>query len=109
MPSIRYKFLAATGIVTFPEGTGLHDDALFTVTGDHTTAEAIYELDGAKDINGTHMRLADDYAAAVSPYEVMNAMGIMGWRYTLDPALEIALEAWEQEQIDRDDIDERVY
>ena len=36
-------------------------------------------------------------------------MSLIGWRYTPDPALEIALEVWEQEQIDRDDIDDRVY
>lgn len=99
MATINYAWLGITGAINFSPDTGLNDESEFFVDGDLTFSALVGELSEAKYLNRGNLPLARDYTQPVTPGQVITALGILGWNYTLDPDLQSGLENAENEDV----------
>ncbi|HAV1601585.1 TPA: hypothetical protein JG832_002476 [Enterobacter hormaechei subsp. xiangfangensis] len=90
--NINYEWLGVSGAIVFPDGTGLDDEAMFTVNGDLDSAALVDELSEARYMNNGNLALARDYTQPVTPGELITALSILGWNCTPDPELQSELD-----------------
>jgi len=99
MGSINYVIHGEHGgAVIFPDDVALHDASPFETDGLlFSVPELVEELNMARYMNRENIILALDYAQPVTPWQVMNALSILGWTYTLTEDLQTDLDLWEKE------------
>lgn len=91
MASIKYGWQGAAGLIVFPFGTGLDDEAEFTINGTLNMSDLVMELDEARMMNRGNLALPRTFAGAVSPRYVITALGILGWDCQPDEELTNAI------------------
>ncbi|HAT3959734.1 TPA: hypothetical protein I9Y37_001873 [Citrobacter freundii] len=93
MASINYLWGNVAGLVVFPPGTGIDDAAGYIINGSLSAPELMAELDEANHWNKGNLDLPASFSGSITPRQMMDAMGVLGWFVTPDAELSAALAA----------------
>lgn len=93
MASINYSWQGTAGLIVFPAGTKLDDEAAFTVNGSLSVAELVEELDEARHWNTGNLNLPLTFNGNVSPRQLLTGLGVLGWFIDPDAEFTAALDA----------------